>query len=430
MKKLTVVSILFVSLAFVAPVQASAATSAGVKPGSFLYFFDTAFENIDLFFTSNPEKKAQKALGYADERLAEIEAVAEDKNPDAVKTAIANYESNVALATEKSKEVKDKGQAETLFTSIADNASRNQEVLSAILIKVPEEAKAAIAQAIEASKKGQEEATKQITELKGEVEKLKQEVAELKKAENEKQATETEKLKKEIDELKKQQTAQQTKVALPKQEKIDTPVQNQTTPSVPTPSQNTQVQPTVYPTNVNYNGVNLTWCNGEYWKPCSSGKKLSCPISGGDATCVPDNSASLQPDLSNAANAKAQGISSLNQILSDLRSLETDYTSETNRMESVLNSFIGKNDSVSAIMIELTTLRRNRLMNVQSSLRSYISAVEGIKRTTEGTNVSAFTNFNSNQAFADDIKFVNDTRAAFQTDKASYDDTVRNYLSI
>src|SRR3989344_1604600 len=140
MKKLTVVSILFVSLAFVAPVQASAATSAGVKPGSFLYFFDTAFENIDLFFTSNPEKKAQKALGYADERLAEIEAVAEDKNPDAVKTAIANYESNVALATEKSKEVKDKGQAETLFTSIADNASRNQEVLSAILIKVPEEA--------------------------------------------------------------------------------------------------------------------------------------------------------------------------------------------------------------------------------------------------------------------------------------------------
>src|SRR3989344_3668334 len=108
MKKLTALSILFVSLAFVVPMQASAATSAGVKPGSFFYFFDTAFENIDLFFTSNPEKKAQKALGYADERLAEIEAVAEDKNPDAVKTAIANYESNVALATEKVKKVKKK----------------------------------------------------------------------------------------------------------------------------------------------------------------------------------------------------------------------------------------------------------------------------------------------------------------------------------
>ena len=147
--------------------------SAGVKPGSFFYFFDTAFENISLFFTFNPEKKAEKALEYADERLAEIEAVAEEKNPSAVKTALANYESNVALATEKSKEVKDKEQAENLFTSIADNASRNQEVLSAVLIKVPEEAKAAITQAIEASRKGQEEATKQIAELKGEIEKLK-----------------------------------------------------------------------------------------------------------------------------------------------------------------------------------------------------------------------------------------------------------------
>lgn len=180
MKKLTTLSILFVSLAFVVPMQASAATSAGVKPGSFFYFFDTTFENIGLFFTFDPEQKAKKALEYADERLSEIEAIAEEENPGAVKTAIANYESNIALATEKSKEVKDNGQAESLFTSIADNASRNQEVLSAVLIKVPEEAKAAITQAIEASKRGQEEAAKQIAELKGEIEKLKNEVAELK----------------------------------------------------------------------------------------------------------------------------------------------------------------------------------------------------------------------------------------------------------
>ena len=154
---------------------------AGIKPGSFFYFFDTAFENIGLFFTFSPEKKAQKALEYADERLAEIEAIAEENNPNAIKTAIASYENNIALATEKSKEVKDKGKAETLLTSIEDNTSRNQEVLSAVLIKVPEEAKAAITQAIEASKKGQEEAMKQITELKGEIEQLKKEVAELKK---------------------------------------------------------------------------------------------------------------------------------------------------------------------------------------------------------------------------------------------------------
>ena len=208
MKKLTTLSILFISLAFVAPMQVSAATNAGIKPGSFFYFLDTASEKVSLFFTFSPEGKAQKALEYADERLSEIEAVAENKNPEAVKTATENYESNIALATEKSKEVKDKGRAETLLTSITDNASRNQEVLSAVLVKVPEEAKAAITQAIEASEKGQEEAVRQVAELKNEVEKLKKEVAELKsketKVETNTQIAEVEKLKKEVEELKKQ----------------------------------------------------------------------------------------------------------------------------------------------------------------------------------------------------------------------------------
>lgn len=181
MKKFTTLSILFISVAFIAPMQASAAVGAGVKPGNLFYFFDTASEKINLFFTFSPEKKAQKALEYADERLVEIEAIAEEKDPDAVKTAVANYESNITLAAEKSKEVKDKTQAESLLTLIADSNSRNQEVLSAVLVKVPEEAKEAITQAIESSRKGQEEAAKQIAELKSEVEKLKKEIADLKK---------------------------------------------------------------------------------------------------------------------------------------------------------------------------------------------------------------------------------------------------------
>ena len=244
MKKLTTLSILFISLAFVVPMQASAATNAGVKPGSFFYFFDTASENINLFFTFNPEQKAKKALEYADERLAEIEAIAEEKNPGAVKTAIINYKSNIALATEKSKEVKDKGQAESLFASIADNASKNQEVLSAVLIKVPEEAKAAITQAIEASKKGQEEATKQIAELKGEIEKLKNEVTELKaketKVETNTQANEVEKLKKEVEALKKQSATQPA----PKQ---STPSQDQTKGSEPHATEQPVQGGAVYP---------------------------------------------------------------------------------------------------------------------------------------------------------------------------------------
>ncbi|KKU05984.1 MAG: hypothetical protein UX07_C0010G0011 [Parcubacteria group bacterium GW2011_GWA2_45_30] len=162
------------------PFSVSAATSPGIKPGSFFYFFDTAFEKIGLFFTFNPEKKARKALEYADERLAEAEAVAGDDNLEAVKTAVTNYESNMAFAAEKAKDVGDKEKAKALLTSIADNTSKHQEVLTAVLVKVPDEAKEAIIRAIEASRRGQAEAIKKIVELKGEVEQLKQEVTDLK----------------------------------------------------------------------------------------------------------------------------------------------------------------------------------------------------------------------------------------------------------
>lgn len=175
-----VMSALLLVAVFALPLAASAATSPGIKPGSIFYFFDTAFEKIDIFFTFSPEKKAEKALKYADERLAEAEAVAKDKNTDAVKTAIINYESNIALAQEKSKDVGDKVKAEALLISIADNASKNQEVLTDVLAKVPDEAKGVVEQGIEANKRGQEEATKKIAELNGEVAQLKQEVADLK----------------------------------------------------------------------------------------------------------------------------------------------------------------------------------------------------------------------------------------------------------
>ena len=204
MRKLPTLSILFISLAFVAPIQAFAATSAGVKPGSFFYFFDTTFENVGLFFTFNPEQKAKKALEHADERLAEAEESASENNPKAVEKAMTGYKEEISLATEKSKGLKDDKRAEELLNIVSESTAKHQEVLKGVLEKVPEEAKEAILKAIEVSKKGQEEATKQIAELKSEVERLKKEVEELKKNSSDPQANEVEKLKKEVEALKKQ----------------------------------------------------------------------------------------------------------------------------------------------------------------------------------------------------------------------------------
>ncbi len=201
----TIMFALLLVAVFSFPASASAATSPGVKPGSLFYFFDTAFEKIGLFFTFSPEKKAEKALEYADERLAEAGAVTD--NAEAVKTAITNYESNIAFAVEKVKEIREKDKTEALLNTIADSASKHQEVLADVLTKVPDEAREAIIKAIGISQKERDEAMQKIAELKGEVEQLKKEVAELKSKEEQRQASDVEKLKKEIEELKKQRAS-------------------------------------------------------------------------------------------------------------------------------------------------------------------------------------------------------------------------------
>jgi len=255
----TIVLTLLLVVAFSLPASVSAAEEPGIKPGSFFYGFVTTFEKINLFFTFSQEKKAEKALRYADKRLAEAEAVADEENSNAVKIAIAGYEQNIALATEASKKVKDEIRAENLLTSIADNTSKHQEVLTDVLAKVPDEAKEAIAKAIEASRKGHEEAMQKIAELKGEVEQLKQEVAELKTKDEER-----EKIIEELSNQKQKTTPPPAKSSTPKtsatpipkpatipsqtQTPVNEPQSTPPTNQLPNNTTNTTLPPTTQPT--------------------------------------------------------------------------------------------------------------------------------------------------------------------------------------
>ena len=62
-------------------------------------FFENMFDNMGLAFTFNREKKIQKALGLAEKRLAEAEALAED-DPEAGERAQERYDEFVAKAEE------------------------------------------------------------------------------------------------------------------------------------------------------------------------------------------------------------------------------------------------------------------------------------------------------------------------------------------
>lgn len=150
----------------VVPILVSAAPSAGLKPTSFFYFLDTITENIDLFFTFDGEKKAKKALAYAEERLAEIEAVSHDNAPQAVEKAAKYYQKRLTTATDNAQSIESKEKAEKLLATVSESTARHQEVLAEVYNSVPDEAKAAIEKVSEASKEKQLQALQFLLERK------------------------------------------------------------------------------------------------------------------------------------------------------------------------------------------------------------------------------------------------------------------------
>ena len=321
MKKLTTLSILLISLAFVTPIQVSAATNAGVKPGSFFYFFDTTFENISLFFTFGSENKARKALEYADERLAEAEESANENNPKAIERAMLGYKEEISLATEKSKELKDQNKAEELLNVVSENTAKHQEVLASVLEKVPEEAKQAILNAIEVSKKGQEEAVKQIAELKNEIEKLKKEVAEL-KTENEAQTKTTDNAVKATEPDNTTLCNGVYYTQCPADTKFICPKTGEAYCETRSKKQSVSVS------------ADTLICNGKEWLKCPAGQNFYCPAQG-DAQCVPqpsistnnqtDTSVSNNPNTSQSGLATQQVEKLLQQEISKQNSWYEEY---------------------------------------------------------------------------------------------------------
>lgn len=132
--KVIILGTLIFSLAL--PAVASAATP-GITPRSMWYRLDLFFERVALAFSFNTETKEQKRLAYAEERLAEAEEVAREKDSAATKTAIDHYETLLKETDINSETTK-------------EAVSKHTETLKKILEIVPEEGKSGVQNAIEA----------------------------------------------------------------------------------------------------------------------------------------------------------------------------------------------------------------------------------------------------------------------------------------
>jgi parvulin-like peptidyl-prolyl isomerase len=141
----------------------------GLTPDSPFYFLDTLGEKIGMFFAFSAEKKAEKALQYAEEKLAEVKAMAEQKEIKAMEKANQKYEKFLGFANQKIQDAKEKGRdVEELAALITEKTLKHREILSEIFEKVPEQAKKGIEKAIEVSKKGSETAVQSVTGAKKE----------------------------------------------------------------------------------------------------------------------------------------------------------------------------------------------------------------------------------------------------------------------
>ena len=181
-KKIFIVPILMMFLLVgVAQAQTSDLPKPGMLPDSSFYFLKSWKEGIGTFFTFGDLKKAERFLNLSEKRLAEAEALADKNKSEMAERAVERYQEQLNLALAKAEEAKAEGlDADEDLAKVSEATLKHQAVLAEVYEKVPEQAKEAIQQAMEAGMREHEEALEAVSgqkqeEIRQELEQKKQE---------------------------------------------------------------------------------------------------------------------------------------------------------------------------------------------------------------------------------------------------------------
>jgi len=135
----------------------------GITPDSPFYFLDNWGKQIGLLLAFGPEAKAQKALEYAEERLAEANAMALKNRIRETERAADSYNGFLAMVRERAEEAKQQGVPENISEKLALATSKHLAVLDRIKDNAPEQAKESIVRARESSIDGQQNALRALS---------------------------------------------------------------------------------------------------------------------------------------------------------------------------------------------------------------------------------------------------------------------------
>lgn len=137
----------------------------GLLPDNPLHFFQSFYEQLQLFFAFNSQAKANVHLQLAEKRLAEMNLALQENKTDLVDTLSQDYDNEMNQTNTEIDNAKGLGQNVTaLAEHVAEATFKHQLVLQNVLAKVPDQAKSAIENAIDASDNGHYQAVESIFE--------------------------------------------------------------------------------------------------------------------------------------------------------------------------------------------------------------------------------------------------------------------------
>jgi len=140
----------------------------GFTPDSPFYFLDKWGKDIGMFFAFGSEAKAEKALQYAEERLAEVRAMAGKNRVREMERAANDYEGFMAMVRERLETATRYGMSDNVSERVSLATEKHLRILDRIKDELPEQSRAALTRARTASMNGQVNALRALARKRAE----------------------------------------------------------------------------------------------------------------------------------------------------------------------------------------------------------------------------------------------------------------------
>jgi len=129
----------------------------GILPDNILYPLKMVRDKILLFLTFDPVKKAERLLLFADKRVNAAKSLIEGGKVELGISTMTKGEKYLEQAIAQTEKAKQAGKDTTaLYEKLAQATLKHQEVLTGVLVKVPDEAKGMVQEALQYSRQGYE----------------------------------------------------------------------------------------------------------------------------------------------------------------------------------------------------------------------------------------------------------------------------------